>query len=384
MPRYLPMGEIRSMPYTDLERWWEVDFDVLASTAVAEATGPVHPTVTEALRSEDWLEQWADALYAASGELASSVERMTFLSDGRLDRTKKRYGQVEQRRGQVNHLVRDMTAAQGWEMLPDHMKDARTASLSMLARHNKEEFRDLVEAENARRGLAPHRPFWGEMPYKDRFDAIEDAVVKGVLEAPVTPELEGLLRLADHQFTVVVARDVTVQEERCSELRHPLLLGRWLGALEHLRDRHCELAGLTPSFTVSLPRLDMRDLASKGQEEARTILNRRRFIRAIAQRHRECMMHARETVRIVSVRREEIERPWYEAARAAREELARRHPEQLQALLRAFEPFCEPGTTAFRRDAIKNGGAVNKDLIPTLKKALADGTWRRLLDGTAA
>lgn len=378
MPSYLPMRQIRSMAYAELERWWEVDFDVLSSTAVAEATGPVMPSVTEALRSDDWIEQWADALYAASGELKSSAERMEYTRDRRLPDTQRRSGLVVQRVGHVNRLLRDRRRKQGWDMVADHRKDARGASLSILARHHIEESRQLADAEIARRGLAPHHPFW-DAHYETKFDAIEDAVHREVLKTPVTPQVESLLRMPPHVLTNRVALDATRQEERCAELRHPLLLRGWANALQHLRDRHCELAGLEPAFTVGLPSLNMRQLRAMDTEDAWTIINRRRFVRALAQRYRECEMHIREITRAVSVRREELEEPWRDAVGASREELARRHPEQMAALLAAFEPFCVPGSTQIREDFLRKGGPVTGQLVPTLKQALADGTWRNLV-----
>jgi hypothetical protein len=371
------------MTYTELERWWEVDFNVFTSTVVAEATGKVHPTVSEALHSEDWLEQWADGLYAAAGELMSSVEHMTFLNDPRLKATLKRVGQVEQRRGQVNTEVRGLLQAQGWEMLPDSHKDARLACIAILARHYPDETAALATEELARQGLPENTPFYGR-PWADKFDAIEDAVLLGILEAPSTPEVQALLRLSPRELTEVVARDVNVQEDRCAELRHPLVLRGWLGALIHLRDRHCELSGLEPHFTVSLPRLDIDALRDLREADARQQINRRRFIRGLAQRYRECNMHARQLVRAASIRKEALERPWFACRKAARAEVARRHPEQFQALLSAFEPFCEPGSTTIRPELVRRGGIVSAHLIPMLKKALADGTWVQLVGGKAA
>lgn len=382
MPSYLPLGTIRSMPYAELERWWEVDFNALTSTAVAEATGPVHPTVTAALMSEDWLESWADALYAAYGGLASSVERMTFEQDRRLTKTQTNATLVQVRMGEVNTKVRAGKREQGWTMLPANQKDARGRSLSLLAGHHADEALMLADSEIARRGLTPNHPFYGP-GYENKFDAIEDAVRRGMLQTPMTSELEKLLRMPSPALTSIVARDVTSQDERCVELRHPMMLRHWRQALEQLRDRHCELAGVEPSFMVNLPKVDMQKLWSMDRKEAGRLLSRRRFVRAIAQRYRECEMHARDVVRAVSVRREEIVQPWYEARMASREELARRHPEQFEVLLAAFTPFCDPGTTRIRREFLTRHGVIVYQLVPLLKRALADGSWVRLRDGHA-
>ncbi|MGW1766106.1 hypothetical protein ACWCQL_18780 [Streptomyces sp. NPDC002073] len=365
------------MTYSELKRWWEVDFDVLVTTAIAEATGDVHPTVSSALRSDDWVEWWADALYAGTGELTSSTERMTFTRDIRLDKERQRSGIVNQRMAEANRLLKARRGDQGWEMLAPHLKDARLAALSILAKHHVQEIEELRALELARRELLPSNPM--EAPsYKDVYDAIEDAVQRDLIKAPPSHEVRTLLNAPIHVLTEVVAGDITHQQERRDELRHPLLLRAWNGALNHLRDRHCTLAGIEPVFTTSLPTLDVRSLRSMNEEDAWAIINRRRFIRALAQRWRECQMHVRQLGRTAAERSREHRTPWYAAEQAARAELGRHHPDQLKALTAAFTPFCEPGTTHIRRHALSprsRGG-----LIRELKQALEQDTWRMLLE----
>ncbi len=376
MPSYMKISDIRGMTYHELERWWEVDFDVLVTTAVAEATGDVHATVSEALCSDDWLEQWADALYAGAGELASSVERMTYGRDTRLNNVKRRAGVVHQRMGQANALLKTRRAEQGWELLAPHLKDARLCALSILAKHHVEEIKQLRAEELTRRGLPELNPL--DTPsYRDVFEAIEDAVRRDLITAPTGQKVRALLAASPREVTSVAAGDATHQQERCDDLRHPLLLRRWAGALEHLRDRHCELAGIRPEFTTSLAALDMRELRAMTDQDAWDIINRRRFVRALAQRWRECQMHVRQLGRTAAQRSDDLKQPWYEAERAAREELGRRRPEQVAALVAGFASFCEPGTTRLRRDVTSRSRG---QLVRELKAALADDRWRRLLE----
>ncbi|MCZ4098000.1 hypothetical protein [Streptomyces sp. H39-C1] len=297
MPRYMKISDVRAMTYAELERWWEVDFDVLVTTAIAEATGDVDATVSAALHSDDWLEQWADALYAAAGELASSVERITYTRDERLAKVKRQAGVVHQRMGQVNGLLKERRGDQGWDMLAPHLKDTRLIALSILAKHHQEESARLRAEELARRGLPLEPPMY-EVSYRDGLEAIEDAVRHQLIKAPVSPRVRALQAAAPHKITSVVAGDVTHQQERCDDLRHPLLLRSWAAALEHLRDRHCALAGIPPEFTTSLATLDFRELRAMRGEQAWDIINRRRFIRALAQRWRECAMHIRQLGRV--------------------------------------------------------------------------------------
>lgn len=383
MPKYLPIHAIRSMTYTELERWWEVDFDVLSSTAVAEATGAVHPTVTEALRSEDWLEQWADALWAAAGQLASACERMEYQGDTRLKGNKERHKLVVSRLMYANGLLKEHKQEQGWRMLPEHQKDASQAVLSILSRHYSAEFSALATQEIARQGLPPQNPYFG-ISYTDKYDAVEDAVSRGLLHAPVTPKITSFRDLSDDSFTHIVARDVTEQEDRCAELRHPLLLKRWKASLEALRDTHCGLLDIPPAFSVDLPKLGQRELDAVSPAEALRLIARRRFVRALAQRNRECALRTRESVRTAAQRKQEAEQPWTGAIAIARKELGRRHAEERDALLQGLLPFCEPGSTMIRREDLRQTGPVPNQVIPMLKRALADGTWRNLLETPAA
>lgn len=369
----MTISDVRAMTYTELQRWWETDFRVLVTTAIAEATGPVHPTVTAALHDPAWTERWADALYAGSGELASSVERMTYTRDPRLKRVRRQWGTVHQRMGHANALLKTRLGEQGWEMLPAHLKDARLTALSIVAKHHHEETGQLHALELARRGLPAEPPLHG-VSYRDVLEAIEGAVHRRMIHAPLTPGVRRLLSAPPHFITQVVARDVTEQQERNPALRHPLLLRPWTQSLVHLRDRHCELAGIVPEFTVSLATLDMRQLRAMGDEEAWVVINRRRFIRALAQRRRECQMHVRQLGRTVAQRTDELRQPWYEAVRAAREELGRRHADEWDALAAAFAPYCEPGTTRIRRGALSI--RARTALVRQLKQALTDGRWR--------
>ncbi|WP_158943796.1 hypothetical protein [Streptomyces sp. NRRL S-378] len=377
MPKYMKISDVRRMSYDELKRWWEVDFDVLVTTAIAEATGEVHPTVSSALRSDDWVEWWADALYSGTGELLSSTERMAFTRDMRLAKETQRAGIVHQRMDEANRVLKARRAEQGWEMLGPHLKDAHLSALSILAKHHKQELEGLRVIELAQRDLVASNPM--DAPsYKDVYDAIEDAVRQELISAPVGQAVRALLSAHVRVLTDIAAADVTDQQERCDELRHPLLLRAWNDALVHLRDRHCALAGIEPVFTITLPVLDVKALRLVSEAEAWAVINRRRFIRALAQRWRECQMRVRQMGRTAAERSEAAREPWYAAERAAREVLGHRHPHQLEALTAAFKPFCEPGTTLIRRKALSS--RQRGQLIRELKQALEQGTWRLLLN----
>ncbi|WP_157596665.1 hypothetical protein [Streptacidiphilus rugosus] len=380
MPSYMKMGDVRALTYSELARWWEVDFDVLVTTAIAEATGPIHPSASEALHSDAWTERWADALYAGAGELASSVERMTYTCDTRLAKVRRQSGAVQERMGEVNALLKARQQDQGWEMLPEHLKDARLMALAILAKHYREEADQLFTEELGRQGLPTHPPLYGT-GYRNVMDAIEDATKRGLIDTPASPGIHALLAAPPHKITHLAAGDVTDQQERVADLRHPLLLRPWASALEHLRDRHCELAGIPAQFTISLSTLNMRELRAESSEDAWDVINRRRFIRALAQRWRECQMLIRQLGRTVAQVSEDLRRPWYEASWAAREELGQRHAEQMHALVVAFAPYCEAETTRIRRGALP--GRTRGPLVRELRQALADGCWRALLDPTA-
>lgn len=369
MTAYLPIKAIRSMTYAELERWWEVDFDALVSTAVAEATGHVQPCVSAALESEDWIEQWADALFAAIGELSTSVERMEYTQDARLSRTKARYGKVMQRMQQVNTLLKHHVRKQGQEMAPLASKDGRAAALSILARHYEEDLRRLRAEKLTQRGLSVNGPLY-DASYEDGLAHVEDFVARGIITAPLTPEVQHLLKGTREALRAVVASDATRQEEREDALRHPLVLRGWSECLHELMEEHSQLSGIDPSFATILPRLDVEELRQIPEGEAWGHLNRRRFLRALVQRHREFEMHRRQLTRAVGRHAQEIKRPWTEAAQEVREEIAQQHPEEFAALMAAFAPYLEPGSTRFAPDA----STTRASLVGVLKGQLADGS----------
>ena len=371
MPKYLPLSAIRSMEYSELERWWEADFDSLVSTAVAEATGEVRSSVASALASEEWIEHWADALFTATSDLSTSVERMEYTGDLRLQKTRARCGKVMLRMQDVNRLRKQHLREQGRAMAPLAHTDGRAAVLSILGRHHGDELRSLRAAELNRQGLPHDGPLYGTS-YPDGLASVEDAVARGILTTPITPEVHRLMNGPRDDLRKAVARDATQQEEREDALRHPLVLRQWAECLRELMDEHSQRSGIKPSFATVLPGLDMNELWRMPQEEAWRCLNRRRFLRALVQRNRECEMHQRQLMREVSKRADEMKRPWLDAAHTAREEVARRHPEEFQALLKAIHPYLEEGSTRFKQQVMT--GRPRKALVDLLKEKLVNGT----------
>lgn len=372
MPVYLPIHQIRRMTYLELKRWWEVDFAALASTAVAEATGTVEPSVRKALASDEWVEQWCDALYAGCGELLSGVERMEHLGDGRLARTRIERDRMMKRLIQARRLLKEKTLREAWEVTPESQKDARAASVGILRKHHQDEFLDLRLEELARKGLPEENPLFG-VSFKDAYHCIEESAKNGVLSVPVTPEVERLMSFDGPSMKAEVARDVNNSRTgRCDALRHPLLLRRWSEALHQLLAEHAELSGVEPQFSIYLPRLDIKALRRGPEEAGRKTVSRRRFLRALAQRNQECGMHRRRLVRAANMRLDEVRQPWRDAARTAQEDLAQRHPGEMTALLAAFAPYCKADSTRFREGALSTRG--RGDLIHDLKKKLASGT----------
>ncbi|WP_146057639.1 hypothetical protein [Streptomyces sp. SM12] len=364
------MSEVRKMTYADLERWWEVDPNVLATTVVADATGHVHPTVSAALRSEEWLDHWADVLYATVGELDSSAERMTYTGDPRLPRVTRQCGQVHLRMQEANTLLRQRSRAEGRDLMPKTVTDARQAALSLLAKHHREEATKLRAEEIAHRGLAPDPPThdWGEGP-ADAFDAIENAVRSGLLVAPIAAQTRRLIHMRERGFIVAVGHDVKQQRERNDGLRHPLLLRRWTAALTYLRDTTAAQAGGIATWTLVQPALDMDALRALPSQQAWLVINRRRFLRGCFQRWRECSRHVQDVVRTVAVRTEDERRPWSEATHASRITLAQRHPAQYRMLRDALEPYTEPGTPKIRHGALTQN--QRSELFASLRERLA-------------
>jgi hypothetical protein len=367
----MKLKDVRYVPYEDLRRWWEVDFSVLVTTAVAEATGEVHQSVREALASDDWIDSWSDALHFGCGELLNSVERMELLGDSRFSATRRRSDLMMKRFREVNQFLKKRQELQGWEMAPGPNRDSFLSALSILSRHYQEEFSKLCAEERLRRGLDERDPLWN-LSYRDGLESVEDGVRLGLLVAPVTPEVRRLISGMPGDVKRAAVTDIKSVDDRNDALRHPLVLRRWSEALSELLREHSELCGIDPHPTITLPSVDMESLREMGQEEAMKLINRRRFLRALAQRHRECETHKRQLIREVALRQEEIKKPWRDAAQAARREIGARHPEELKALMEPFSQYCEPGSTVMRKGALPRN--ERDALIHFLKRKLVDGT----------
>ena len=374
MTRYLQVKDIRLMTYAELQRWWETDFDVLMSTAVAEATGAVHPTVSAALCSEEWIDQWVDALCGATGELLSSVERMTYKRDGRLEKTREQTRSMTLRMQEANTALREH---QKTNQQRTGCHSAKASVQSLIIRHHRQEFFELRGKEALRRGIPADHPFHGPDVGSDPYETIELGVAQGLLYAPVTDQIAALLKAPPHQITSLAARDISAHGERVDALRHPLMLKHWRSALGHLRDRHCNLAGVKPHFTITLPPIDWVAVSQMSDEEAWGLINRRRFIRAGAQRVRECRMHTKSVLKVVGQRQNEVRQPWEDAGAVAAEDLMRKYADQTQALLAVFLPFCLPDGDTL--DTRMLPFPKREELIRELRTALDDGRWRNLL-----
>lgn len=371
MLKHLTVDEIRHMEYSELEPWWEGDFESFITTAIAEATGEVRVSVREALVQDDWIEQWLDALYAATGELDSSRERLSYKRSPRLKSALEMRAQVVQRKDYVSGILRDRAKNQGFEMMPVAQADAMMASISILSQHHRAEFRDLREEACRRRGI-PLNDSYYETSYADAYDSIRDAITRGALKTPETKEVRALLDFPYEKFKQLVAEETKGVVERCDTLRHPLVLQRWEQALDDLAIEPCRLIGVEPRLSISLPKVLMKDLWSMPGDEAWKILDRRRFIRGLAQRHREFAMHKRQVVRAVALRREADSQPWIDAAREAQTIVGERHPKERDAIIAEFLPYCEPGSTRIIQATLpsRKRGA----LVRELKEKLASGT----------
>lgn len=364
MPSELTMGHARSLTFAELERRWEEDFSQLCTTVLAEATGPVDPSVEAALRSAAWASRWDDALYACIGALASAAERKAFTEDPSWKRTLNHLSAVRRRAAEAKELL----DRQRRPRAQPRLADARLLVSSVLAKHYAQEFEELRVEEFARRGLPPQEDD-ERGPGRDGLGRVEDLVASGVLEEPADAQVDRLLGASPQALTRTVALDAN-EREYCPALRHPLLLRGWAAALERLRDEHYALDGMQPSFTVTLPALDLDALRAMEPAQAWKVLHRRRFLRSLAQRWRECQMEIHWQVQRAELHHQQQRQPRTAALDAAGEALGRRHAVERDALLERCAPFCEEGTMLLqeRLHSPRPRGEFRRELAQALRE----------------
>jgi len=364
-------------PHTPVwTRRWRTDFSALEKAAVADAEGKSTPEERRLLRSPEWCDAWHDALECAASELATAVERMIFTNDQRAIATRATLVAVRTALTEARRLIKHRTKQEGRVTFEkQHYFQADEVALRWLRHHHTTEADARCGTLLAAAGLPP----WPPRPPRahDSVDGIERAWSAGLLDDPRTAAVDDLLAMDDETFRNAVADDVRHQNRRLAALRHPLLLNDWMAALQDLADMTAPRAGLDER-NLQLAPVDFDALWAMTSENARCVLNARRFYRGVEQRMVEWRKVVRRRAREAARAEEEAKRPWEQVQREVRQDLAERHPRQYEALRRALDPFgVRPGSVELDRRRFTE--EARRELKRMMLAALADGTWKNLL-----
>ncbi|GAA2016872.1 hypothetical protein GCM10009799_51220 [Nocardiopsis rhodophaea] len=368
----LRIGEVRRRTAAELEALWRADFDALVTTAIADAEGKAGRVTAETLRSQEWIEDWQDALTWAESELSSAMERMEYESDPRLERNRVRLKRTRRALGASRSLLNQRRKARNSHINARQM-NARLTAQSWLCRHHEGEAQEVRRGLLRKAGLPEVSPLRAE-DSTDALGSIERCVRAGLLEAEITPDVEKLIALRGADFRNAVADDVSDQKARREGLRHPLLLRRWYAALVELQEMTRQTA--RGHADGQLPALDVDELHSMSQQEARKVLNARRFFRACQQRRVEWKLVVRRVHHEVVKAEQQVEEPWSQARAEAQRVIVERYPEQYQAVLKVLAPYC--GLSG-RLDVGLFGAPVRGQVKEEVLDALESGTWRKFL-----
>ncbi|MFF9051546.1 hypothetical protein ACF09Z_10410 [Streptomyces erythrochromogenes] len=319
-----------------------------AKVAVAEACGLERTGLTDLLYGDDRIRPSIDALTYARHRLQLRREEHHLAG---------RWGddQYEHWRWQCDAVTRRLKEA-NTELQRQRDRDLRLQGLTIdhvatddpreqahrwLAQYLRAEFSELF-VRIAAEGGAPPRVL---TPARSPEETITRAYDRGLLVAPVTPEVERLRSCDDAEFRRRVLNDAGRQNDRDDILAHPLLLHRWHRQLRVLQDQ------VAPSARASSPRgldpLPWRKVGLETAEELSRLMARRTLFAVLLQRSDE-NRHLRNQVADAIVIAEACspDTPVLrEATTSARAELVRRHP----ALYRLIRDVLEPHLTRYGR-----------------------------------
>ncbi|MFM9613064.1 hypothetical protein [Streptomyces niveiscabiei] len=370
MVEKIRLADVEHVPADDLVSLISDRFDNLVTVAVAEAvSGYVPQRTRRLLRRPEWRQDWQDALLCADGELQVATERMRYTGDPRLGTTERRLRRVRVRRNEASVLVKKLRRHDYHNSVERRTgTDSRLTARGWLRVAFPEEYAALLAGERARLDVGEAT---GEPSFHDVHEQIAYACAHGLLTAPRTPEVDGLLAAADTVVRETAAEDAKDQEGRNTALRHPLLLGRWENALRELgRTTAVRARAETPHALGVLP----DDFYALPHPEATGVLNARRFLAALQQRRLEYKRYVRQLTQ--ALRERARENPYVlaagEAKAGASALLVERYPREYAYVLGVLRPFEE-------RDGVLPQELVSSPRRAELKRevlaALADGSW---------
>lgn len=374
-PSIILMRDVRKMTSVELERHWRVDFDSLVTTAIADAEGLTNRNTAGVLRSQEWTLAWQDALYCAEGSLLSSTEWMAYGNDRRLRVTQIRLRRVRNRINEVHILLKSRARAASTSPHDQAGGTAGNITDKWLVEHHHDESESLRRTWTSQAGLSLRYPWYHEPPL-ERIELVERAAQLGLTDYPVTDAVTELLDTSDEAFRNRVATDAQEQNRRLPELRHPILMNDWCAALQDLLEQTGEQAGVKQGH--QLAELDIGVLHTRTQDEARRVLDARRFYRSCRQRLVEWEFLARTRGSEAFQAFCRAEKPWKDIEKMVRNTIASRHPRHRQAVLNALVPFCYDQDPT-RIDPGKLGRKARNELRVMVLESLADGSWDRLL-----
>lgn len=307
------------------------DFDNLVVLAIAEATHTRPPQhIKRMLRRAVMREDWRDALLCAAGELQVATERMTYLDDERLPRTRDQLRAVRQRSHEAAKLIGRQHRGelrQRSTAVVERTRHPVDLAQRWLTHIYRDEFhaavRDLREQRNL--DAVPRNA-------QSRTGMFEQAIDEGWIDAPISDTVAALRSAPDQRFRLIVANDAKDQNEREPALRHPVLLDRWLDMLNALTADTIGPAHASSPHSLGDLAIDLRELDNQA---AYSILNARRFYCALAQRRVECKRWLRVWMAVTEEQRDADPRvvAQHEVLRDARRIVADRHAAEFERLM---------------------------------------------------
>ncbi|MFD7027446.1 hypothetical protein ACFWAR_05355 [Streptomyces sp. NPDC059917] len=327
-----------------------IDFSFIdhAKVVVAEACDIGRAGLTELLYDGDRLSASIDALTYASHDLQLRGEERCLVTGWRDEEAEHLHWQhtaVAQRLGEARKEFqrrrREELTAAGILPVPLPTDDPREQALLWLAQYLEPQFRQLFNEQSETAGLSPE----ASAAIRTRHAAIERAAARGLLQAPLHGRALSMHMMSEGEFRLHVLDDASRQSDRDDALCHPLLLHRWQ---RHLKSLQAEVAsGALSTSTQGLLPLAWEKLRLQSLREVRELMGRRRLLGNLFQRYSENrrLRYAVHDAISIAEHNHPEKALLTAAARDAREELGRRHPD----LYRLVRNLLDPHLTRYGR-----------------------------------
>lgn len=330
------------LPLAELGALVDTSFLDLSKVVAAEAAGLGPHALTGLLYGRDRIRAAIDALCFAEHDTVLRRERhlLAGLSPHHeaAASLSERARQVHVRRQEAESELRrqrtvalQLEAPGAYDNTP--IDDPKRLAMVWLGRYLHTERAALLDRMVREAGICPA----AAVRVRTKEERVQRCVARGLLIAPVTASVQDLREMDDDAFDRHVLREACAVSGRDDDLAHPLVVERWLQALDRVRPV-AAAAALSPCDHALAPLAGRHQPPAAGR--AQRLLGRRALFAALVQRTGEAQRtrHAVQDAVTIAEHRDGQTAALKRVGEQANIELARRNRDLYQVIRAQFDP----------------------------------------------